>query len=168
MFGFGKKQFREGDYIFASVSEGNYSNIITGNVTFAQMDKLKVSGIYIKPIGLIERLEQGRITARQQEVLRSPTPDNVIHVLINKVEYGIYNDYIQSNRAWITKISAKMYAEIETWVRDGYPELFSILLSPMDPRKDEAREIFMAKYNSLYDADFKQTLSAVARQLGIL
>ncbi len=168
MFGFGKKQFREGEYVFSSINEGDYSRIVVGNVTFAQMDKLRVSGIYIKPIGLIEKLEQRRLTTRQQEVLRSPTPDTMIHILIDRVEYGIYDDYIQSSKAWITKISAKRYAEIEAWVRDGYPELFSILLSPIDPRKEEVREVFMAKYNSIYDSEFKQTVSAVARQLGIL
>ncbi|MEM2161671.1 MAG: hypothetical protein QXY85_06010 [Candidatus Nitrosocaldus sp.] len=167
MLGFGKKQVREGDYIFATIDEGGYSKIVVGYVNFTAMDRIKVTGIYIKPIGLLDRARGGRITPRQQEVLRSPTPDNMIHILIDRVEYGIFDDYINPHGN-ILRISAKRYSEIETWVRDGYPELFSILLSPMDPRREEAKQIFMEKYNSIYDSEFKQTISAVARQLRIL
>lgn len=167
MLGFGKKQVREGDYIFATIDEGGYSKIVVGYVNFTAMDRIKVTGIYIKPIGLLDRARSGRITPRQQEVLRSPTPDNMIHILIDRVEYGIFDDYINPHGN-ILRISAKRYSEIETWVRDGYPELFSILLSPMDPRREEAKQIFMEKYNSIYDSEFKQTISAVARQLRIL
>ncbi|MFN4336962.1 MAG: hypothetical protein ACK4FV_05210 [Candidatus Nitrosocaldus sp.] len=168
MLGFSKKQVREGDYIFASIDEGGYSKVVVGYVNFAEMDRLRVTGIYIKPIGLLERVRSGRITPRQQEVLRSPTPDNMIHILIDRVEYGIFDDYLKPNNTFIVRISAKRYSEIETWVRDGYPELFSILLSPLDPRREEARQIFMEKYNSIYDSEFKQTVSAIARQLRIL
>ncbi|GBC74452.1 hypothetical protein HRbin05_00493 [archaeon HR05] len=167
MLGFGKKQVKEGDYVFATIDEGSYSKVVLGYVNFAEMDKIKVTGIYIKPIGLLDRVRSGRITQRQQEVLRSPTPDNIIHIIIDRVEYGIFDDYLKPNSA-IVRISAKRYSEIETWVRDGYPELFSILLSPIDPRREEARQIFMEKYNSIYDSEFKQTVSAVARQLRIL
>ncbi|MEO9365494.1 MULTISPECIES: hypothetical protein [Candidatus Nitrosocaldus] len=167
MLGFGKKQVKEGDYVFATIDEGSYSKVVLGYVNFAEMDRIKVTGIYIKPIGLLDRARSGRITQRQQEVLRSPTPDNIIHIIIDRVEYGIFDDYLKPNSA-IVRISAKRYSEIETWVRDGYPELFSILLSPIDPRREEARQIFMEKYNSIYDSEFKQTVSAVARQLRIL
>ncbi|GBC73949.1 hypothetical protein HRbin04_01359 [archaeon HR04] len=167
MLGFGKKQVKEGDYIFATIDEGSYSKVVVGYVNFAEMDRIKATGIYIKPTGLLDRARSGRITPRQQEVLRSPTPDNIIHIIIDRVEYGIFDDYLKPNST-IVRISAKRYSEIETWVRDGYPELFSILLSPIDPRRDEARQIFMEKYNSIYDSEFKQTLSAVARQLRIL
>ncbi|MCS6768048.1 MAG: hypothetical protein RMJ59_07185 [Candidatus Nitrosocaldus sp.] len=167
MLGFGKKQIKEGDYVFASVDEGDYSKVVVGYVNFAEMDRLRVTGIYIKPVGLIERARSGRITPRQQEVLRSPTPDNMIHMLIDRVEYGNFDDYLHS-RTFMVRIGAKRYSEIETWVRDGYPELFSILLSPMDPRREEAKQIFMDKYNSIYDSEFKQTISAIARQLRIL
>ncbi|MEM2923562.1 MAG: hypothetical protein QW560_04020 [Candidatus Nitrosocaldus sp.] len=168
MLGFGKKQVREGDYIFATIDEGGYSKVVVGYVNFAAMDRIKITGIYIKPIGLLDRARSGRITPRQQEVLRSPTPDNMIHIIIDRVEYGIFDDYLNSNNTSIVRISAKRYSEIETWVRDGYPELFSILLSPMDPRREDARQIFMEKYNSIYDSEFKQTITAVARQLRIL
>ena len=167
MLGFGKNQVKEGDYVFATIDEGSYSKVVLGYVNFAEMDRIKVTGIYIKPIGLLDRARSGRITQRQQEVLRSPTPDNIIHIIIDRVEYGIFDDYLKPNSA-IVRISAKRYSEIETWVRDGYPELFSILLSPIDPRREEARQIFMEKYNSIYDSEFKQTVSAVARQLRIL
>jgi len=65
------------------------------------------------------------------------------------------------------KIGAKRYTEIDNWIREGFPELFSIILSPTDSRKDEARRVFIDRMNAMYDPELKQTVYAVARQLKI-
>jgi len=169
MFGFGKKNvFRDGDYIFTAVSEGNYSRIVVGLVEFGGIGKVKVAGLWIKPTGLIEKAQSGKLGPRSEEVLRSPRPDSLIHVLIDKVESGDFHDYIDTDNNEAVKIGAKRYTEIDNWIREGFPELFSIILSPTDSRKDEAKQIFMQRMNATYDPELKQTVYAVARQLKIL
>lgn len=169
MFGFGKKNvFRDGDYIFTAVSEGNYSRIVVGLVEFGGIGKVKVAGLWIKPTGLIEKAQSGKLGPRSEEVLRSPRPDSLIHVLIEKLESGDFHDYVDTDNNEAVKIGAKRYTEIDNWIREGFPELFSIILSPTDSRKDEAKQIFMQRMNAIYDPELKQTVYAVARQLKIL
>lgn len=168
MFGFGKKNvFKDGDYIFAAINEGNYSRIVVGLVEFGGPGKIKVAGLYIKPTGLIEKVHSGKLGSHSAEVLRSPHPDNLIHMLIDKVESGDFHDYIDVEKNIAVKIGAKRYTEIDNWIREGFPELFSIILSPTGSRKDEAKKVFMDKMNSMYDPELKQTVYAVARQLRI-
>ena len=168
MLGFGKKNvFKDGDYIFTSINEGNYSRIVVGLVEFAGLGKVKVAGLFIKPTGLIEKAESGKLGSRSVEVLRSPRPDSLIHVLIDKVESGDFHDYVDIDKSEAVKIGAKRYTEIDNWIREGFPELFSIILSPMDSRRDEAKQIFMQRMNAMYDPELKQTVYAVARQLKI-
>jgi len=168
MFGFGKKNvFRDGDYIFAALSEGNYSRIVVGLVEFGGIGKVKVAGLWIKPTGLIEKSQLGKLGPRSEEVLRSPRPDSLIHVLIDKIESGDFHDYVDTDNNEAVKIGAKRYTEIDNWIREGFPELFSIILSPADSRKDEAKQIFMQRMNAIYDPELKQTVYAIARQLKI-
>jgi len=168
MLGFGKKNvFKDGDYVFATVSEGNYSRIVVGLVEFGGPGKVKVAGLYIKPTGLIEKAQSGKLSTRSAEVLNSPHPDNIIHILIDKVESGDFHDYIDVEKNVTVKIGAKRYTEIDNWIREGFPELFSIILSPTDSRKDEARRVFIDRMNAMYDPELKQTVYAVARQLKI-
>lgn len=168
MFGLGKKNvFRDGDYIFTAVNEGNYCRVVVGLVEFGGPGKVKVAGLYIKPAGLLEKAESGKLGPRSAEVLRAPTPNNLIHMLIDKVESGDFHDYVDIENNVAVKIGAKRYTEIDNWIRSGFPELFSIILSPADPRREEARQVFMDRMNSIYDPELKQTVYAVARQLKI-
>jgi len=168
MFGFGKKNvFRDGDYIFAAINEGDYSHIVVGLVEFGGPGKVKVAGLYIKPVGLIEKAQFGKLGPRSAEVLRTPNPNNLIHILIDRVESGDFHDYIDVEKNLAVKIGAKRYTEIDNWIRTGFPELFSIILSPTDSRRDEAKQAFMERMNSIYDPELKQTVYAVARQLKI-
>jgi len=168
MFGFGKKNvFRDGDYILAAINEGNYSKVIVGLVEFGGPGKVKVAGLYIKPTGLIEKVQSGKLGQRSAEVLRTPHPDNLIHMLIDKVESGDFHDYVDVEKNTAVKIGAKRYTEIDNWIREGFPELFSIILSPTDSRRDEAKQVFMERMNAIYDPELKQTVYAVARQLKI-
>jgi len=168
MFGFGKKNvFRDGDYIFVAINEDNYSSVVVGLVEFGGPGKIKVAGLYIKPTGLMEKAQSGKLGPHSAEVLRAPTPNNLIHMLIDKVESGDFHDYVDVENNVAVKIGAKRYTEIDNWIRAEFPELLSIILSPTDSRKDEARQAFMDRMNSIYDPELKQTVYAVARQLKI-
>jgi hypothetical protein len=168
MFGLGRKDnFKDGDYIFAAVGEGEYSRVIVGLVEFGGMGRVKVAGLYIKPAGLIEKARSGRLNPRVSEVLKEPTPNNLIHILIDRVESGDYHDYVDVDKNAAYKIGAKRYTEIDTWIREGFPDLFSIMLSPTATGKEEAKKVFLEKMDKMYDQELKQTVSAVAKQLKI-
>jgi hypothetical protein len=167
MFGFGKKtSFKEGEYVFVSIGSGDSLKIIVGLVEAAGENRIKVAGLYIKPTGLLERIRSGRVGSRSMEVSSSPHPDNLIHVLLDKVDSGDFHDYVDiSNNAF--KIGPKRYTEIDTWLREGFPELFSVILSPSDSRREEAKKVFMERMNNMQDTELKQTVYAIARQLKI-
>ncbi len=168
MFGFGRRDvFKDGDYVFVVISEGNYNRIVVGLVEFGGASRIKVAGLYIKPTGLIEKMQTSRLGSRTAEVLRSPSPSNLIHMLIDRVESGDFHDYIDVGKNVTVKIGAKRYTEIDNWIREGFPELFSIILSPNDPRREEARQVFMEKMNNVFDPELRQTIFAVAKQLRV-
>lgn len=125
-----------------------------------------MAGLYIKPTGLIERVKSGRGGSRSMEVLQSPHPDNLIHVLLHMVDYGDFHDYVDLNDSSV-KIGPKRYTEIDTWLKEGFPELFSVMLSPADKRRDEAIRVFKDRMNNIQDQELKQTVYAVARSLQI-
>ncbi|MEM2760288.1 MAG: hypothetical protein QXU32_09735 [Nitrososphaerales archaeon] len=167
MLGFGKKRsFKEGEYVFAISGSGDNLKIIVGLVEVPGENRIKVAGLYIKPTGLIEKVRSGRGGSRSMEVLRDPHPDNLIHILLDRVDHGDFHDYVDINNSTV-KIGPKRYTEIDTWLREGFPELFSVILSPSDQRRDEAKKVFMERMNSIQDQELKQTVYAVARQLKI-
>ncbi|MFQ5969111.1 MAG: hypothetical protein ACE5J2_01265 [Nitrososphaerales archaeon] len=168
MFGFKKSPFKDGDYVFTTIDENDSSRIVVGAVEFAGPDRLKVAGLYIKPTGLIRKVQSGKAGPRSLEVLKSPHPDNLIHIMIDKVESGDFHDYVDIQHSIVVKIGAKRYTEIDNWIREGFPELFSIMLSSSDERKDEAKKVFMDKMHNMYDLELKHTVYAVARQLKLL
>ena len=83
MLGLGKKGLpKEGDFIFARQPDGEYNKIIFGAVTGVQDTKIGVNGIIINPVGLRNKIEQGKAGARSAEILKNPNPDNCIQMLI--------------------------------------------------------------------------------------
>lgn len=167
MFGFGKKgPFREGDYAFIATGSNDSLKIIVGLVEVGGDRRIKVAGLYIKPTGLLEKIRSGKAGSRSMEVLSKPHPDNLIHILLNRVDFGDFHDYVDLNDTAV-KIGVKRYTEVDTWLREGFPELFSVMLSPSDQRRDEAIKVFMDRMNNMQDQELKQTVYAVARQLRI-
>lgn len=165
MFGFGKRgSFKEGDYVFATTGSGDSLIIVVGVVEVPGDGRIKVAGLYIKPTGLVEKMRSGKGGSRSMEVLRAPHPDNLIHILLDKVDSGDFHDYIDITDSAV-KIGPKRYTEIDTWLREGFPELFSVILSPSDQRREEAKKVFMERMNNMHDQELKRTVYAIARQL---
>ncbi len=159
---------KQGDYIFGTIYEGDYSSIIIGIVEFRYENRLKIKGMHVKPVGLIEKVRAGKANPRQVEVLKSPNSYNVIHILLNKVELNEIEDYIDLKQFnSIEKLNLKRFSEIDYWLREGFPELFATILSGGEG-KEEARKMLISKMNSINDADIKRTIYTIARQLKIL
>ena len=70
MLGLGKKGLKEGDFIFARQPDGEYNKIIFGAVTGVQGTKIGVNGIIINPVGLKNKIEQGKAGTRSVEIFK--------------------------------------------------------------------------------------------------
>ncbi len=90
MFGRKKGEVKEGDYIFTSrKDDGDYQNIIFGTVTGVDGNKIGVNGFFVNPVGLKNKVSQGKAGPRSKEILLSPTSENCIFALIYRIEYEI-------------------------------------------------------------------------------
>ena len=93
MFG-RKKGLKEGDHVFSSKQDGNYRNFIFGTVTGINESKIGINGLIVNPVGLKNKVEQGKAGTRSTEILQNPTPENCIHSLIYRIEHENFTDIL--------------------------------------------------------------------------
>ena len=74
---------KPGQYVFVVQKEGKHNKIIIGRVRSVN-GRVHVAGTYVRPLGLIERIESGRASGRPIEVLSNPDPNNCIFMLIDQ------------------------------------------------------------------------------------
>jgi len=169
MLGFGKKGLKEGDFIFARQPDGENNKIIFGAVTGVQGTKIGVNGIIINPVGLKNKIEQGKAGARSAEILKNPNPDNCIQMLIYRIEHDNFNEIIDLNEHQVLELPNRVYATLEGWIRESLSELVNNLLSLLPGSdSDEAKRILIQRMDTLFDKSLKRTLYAVCRSLKIL
>ena len=169
MLGFGKKGLKEGDFIFARQPDGEYNKIIFGAVTGIQGTKIGVNGIIINPVGLRNKIEQGKAGARSAEILKNPNPDNCIQMLIYRIEHDNFNEIIDLNEHQVLELPNRVYATLEGWIRESLSELVNNVLSlPPGSERDEAKRILKQRMDTLFDKSLKRTLYSVCRSLKIL
>jgi hypothetical protein len=169
MLGFGKKGLKEGDFIFARQPDGEYNKIIFGAVTGVQDTKIGVNGIIINPVGLRNKIEQGKAGARSAEILKNPNPDNCIQMLIYRIEHDNFNEIIDLNEHQVLELPNRVYATLEGWIRESLSELVNNVLSlPPGSERDEAKRILKQRMDTLFDKSLKRTLYSVCRSLKIL
>jgi len=169
MLGFGKKGLKEGDFIFARQPDGEYNKIIFGAVTGVQGTKIGVNGIIINPVGLKNKIEQGKAGARSAEILKNPNPDNCIQMLIYRIEHDNFNEIIDLNEHQVLELPNRVYATLEGWIRESLSELVNNVLSlPPGSERDEAKRILKQRMDTLFDKSLKRTLYAVSRSQKIL
>ena len=169
MLGFGKKGLKEGDFIFARQPDGEYNKIIFGAVTGVQDTKIGVNGIIINPVGLKNKIEQGKAGARSTEILKNPNPDNCIQILIYRIEHDNFNEIIDLNEHQVLELPNRVYATLEGWIRESLSELVNNVLSlPPGSERDEAKRILKQRMDTLFDKSLKRTLYSVCRSLKIL
>ena len=169
MLGFGKKGLKEGDFIFARQPDGEYNKIIFGAVTGIQGTKIGVNGIIINPVGLKNKIEQGKAGTRSVEILKNPNPDNCIQILIYRIEHDNFNEIIDLNEHQVLELPNRVYATLEGWIRESLSELVNNVLSlPPGSERDEAKRILKQRMDTLFDKSLKRTLYSVCRSLKIL
>lgn len=169
MFGKKKEGLKEGDYVFSSKRDGDYKNFIFGSVTGVEGSKIGVNGLIVNPVGLKNKLSQGKAGIRAEEILENPTPDNCILALIYRIEHENFAEVLDLKSDRVVQIAPRVYAILDGWIRESLSELFNNVLSlPAGDEKDKAKRLLNHKRDTLYDKNLKRNVYAVCRSLKIL
>jgi len=167
---FGKKPaLREGVHIFSTKKNGNYNDFIFGVVTGVDGRKVGINGVIVNPVGLKNKIEQGKTGERSQEILEYPTPDNVVLALVYRIEYENFADVIDLDKDKCDLIPPQVYKMLDGWIRESLPEFFNNVLSlPPGSERDEAKRVLKNRMDTLIDKNLKRTLYSVCRSLKVL
>lgn len=167
---FGKKPvLKEGTPIFSIKKNGDFNDFIFGVVTGIDGKKVGVSGVIVNPVGLKNKIEQGKTGERSQEILEHPTPDNVVLALVYRVEHENFADVLDLDVDKCDILPPKIYAMLDGWVRESLPEFINTVLSlPPGSERDEAKRVLRHRMDTLTDNHLKRTLYSVCRSLKIL
>ena len=167
---FGKKLVMKiGTNVFATKKNGDYNDFIFGVITGIDGKKVGINGVIVNPVGLKNKIEQGKAGKRSHEILQFPTPDNVVLALVYRVEYENFADIINLDEDKCDLIPPQVYEMLDSWIRESLSEFLNNVLSlPMNSDRDEAKRILKTKMESLVDKNLKRTLYSVCRSLKIL
>ena len=168
MFG-SKPQLKEGTYVFSVKKNGDFNDFIFAVVSGVDGRKVGVNGVIVNPIGLKNKISQGKTGERSEEILNHPTPDNVVLALVYRVESENYADVLDLDVDKCDIIPPKVYAVLDGWIRESIPEFINNVLSlAPGTERDEAKRILRNRMDTLTDPNLKRTLYAVCRSLKIL
>ena len=168
MFG-NKPVLKEGVYVFSTKKNGNYYDFIFGVVTGVDDRKVGINGVIVNPVGLKNKIEQGKTGERSEEILEHPTPDNVVLALVYRVEHENFADVIDLDKDKCDIIPPKVYAMMDGWIRESLSEFLNNVLSlPLGAERDEAKRVLKHRMDTLVDKNLKRTLYSVCRSLKVL
>lgn len=167
---FGKKPtLKEGVHVFSVKKNGEFNDFIFGVVTGVDGRKVGINGVIVNPIGLKNKIEQGKTGERSQEILEHPTPDNVVLALVYRVEHENFTGILDLDVDKCDILPPKIYAMLDGWIRESLPEFLNKVLSlPQGAERDDAKRVLRNRMDTLIDKNLKRTLYAVCRSLKIL
>ena len=169
MFGKKRKGLKEGDFVFAKQADGEYNKIIFGAVTGVDGQKIGVNGIIINPIGLRNKVEQGKAGKRSIEILKNPNPDNCILSLVYRIEHDNFAGVLDLEEQQVLEIPNRVYATLNGWIQESLSEFINNVLSlPPGSERDQAKRVLKQRMDTLFDPQLKRTLYAICRSLKIL
>ncbi|MFM9876165.1 MAG: hypothetical protein ACKVN8_07330 [Nitrosarchaeum sp.] len=164
-----KPALREGVHVFSTKKNGEFNDFIFGVVTGINGKKVGINGVIVNPIGLKNKISQGKTGIRSNEILENPTPDNVVLALIYRIEHENYAEVIDLDKDKCDLIPPQVYSMLEGWIRESLPELINNVLSlPLGSERDEAKRVLKHRMDTLGDKNLKRTLYSVCRSLKIL
>ncbi len=166
----GKKHtLKEGTHVFSTKKNGDFYDFIFGVVTGIDDRKVGVTGVIVNPVGLKNKVVQGKTGERSREILEHPTPDNVVLALVYRIEYENYADIIDLDKDKCDIIPREVYQMLDGWIRESLSEFLNKVLSlPLGSERDEAKRVLRQRMESLIDKHLKRTLYSVCRSLRIL
>jgi len=166
---FGKNKIKYGDYAFVTQDYSGKLRLVIGRIVSLTESIARISGTYIIPVGLIEKVSAGRGEGRPRDVLKNPDPNNCILMLIDNVETGNVDEEIDMNSSKIKWINEERFHILDGWIKENLPELFAnVLRATSSEDRMQARAILLEKMNSLYERDLREHMYAVARSTKIL
>ena len=169
MFGSKKGTLKEGSFVFTAKPDGDYCNFVIGTVTGVDGNKVGVNGFIVNPIGLKNKVSQGKAGTRSKEMLKEPTSENCIFALIYRIEQENFTDVLDLEKEKVEILSKKVYTILDGWIRESLSELINNVLSlPDGSDQDHAKRILKQRMENLYDRDLKQNFYSVCRSLKIL
>jgi hypothetical protein len=156
-------------HVFSTKKNGEYNDFIFGVVTGLEGRKVGVNGVIVNPVGLKNKISQGKAGERSVEILERPTPDNVVLALVYRVEHENFAEILDLDQDRCDLIPPKVYSMLDGWIRESIPELVNNVLSlPDGPERDQAKRVLRQKMDSLVDKKLKRTLYSICRSLKIL
>ena len=169
MFGSKKRTLKEGNFVFTAKPADEYCNFVIGIVTGVDGNRVGVNGFIVNPVGLKNKVLQGKAGTRSKEMLKEPTSENCIFALIYRTEYENFTDVLDLEKEKVEILSKKQYTILDGWIRESLSELINNVLSlPDGSDQDHAKRILKQKMENLYDKNLKQNLYSVCRSLKIL
>jgi len=169
MFGRKKGELKDGDFVFTSRPDGDYSNIIFGSVTGIDGDRIGVNGFLVNPVGLKNKISQGKAGPRSTEILKDPSSDNCIMALIYRIEHENFTGVLDLGKDKVEIIPPRVFAILDGWIRESLSELINNVLSlPDGSEKDQAKRLLKNRMENLYDKNLRSHLYSVCRSLKIL
>jgi len=167
---FGKKpELKEGSYVFSVKQNGDFNDFIFAAVTGIDGKKVGITGVIVNPVGLKNKLEQGKTGERSREILEHPTPDNVVLALVYRVEHENYSGILDLDSDKCDLLPPKVFGMLDGWIRESLPEFINNVLSlPVGADRDEAKHILKNRMETLTDPHLKRTLYSICRSLKIL
>ena len=167
---FGRKpSLKEGVHVFSIKKNGDYYDFIFGVVTGIDGKQVGVNGIIVNPVGLKNKVDQGKAGERSKEILTKPDPDNIVLALIYRVEHDNFTGILDLDKDKCDIIPPKVYQMLDGWIRESLPEMINNVLSlPPGDEKEQAKRILKQRMDTLLDKNLKRTLYSVCRSLKIL
>ncbi len=167
---FGKKPpLEEGVHVFSVKKNGDFNDFIFAVVTQVRERKVGINGVIVNPVGLKNKLIQGKTGERSREILENPTPDNVVLALVYRVEHENFAGVLDLDTDKCDLISPKIYEMIDSWIRESLPEHLNKVLSlPPGTERDDAKRVLRHRMETLTDKNLRRTLYSVCRSLKIL
>jgi len=167
---YGKKlALKEGTHVFSIKKNGDFNDFIFGTITGIDGRQVGINGIIVNPVGLKNKVEQGKTGERSREILEHPTPDNVVLALVYRVEYENFAEVINLDEDRCDLIPPQVYAMLDGWIREDISEFLNKVLSlPLGSERDEAKLLLRNRMETLMDKNLKRTLYSVCRSLKIL
>ena len=169
MFGSKKRTLKEGSFVFTARPADEYCNFVIGTVTGVDGNRVGVNGFIVNPVGLKNKVLQGKAGTRSKEMLKEPTSENCIFALIYRIEHENFTGVLDLEKEKVEILSKKVYTILDGWIRESLSELINNVLSlPDGSDQDHAKRILKQKMENLYDKNLKQNLYSVCRSLKIL
>ena len=164
-----KPVLKEGVHVFSTRLNDKYNDFIFGIVTGVEGRKVGVTGVIVNPVGLKNKIDQGKTGERSVDILQHPTPDNIILALVYRVEHENFAGMLDLDKDKCDLLPPKIYSVIDGWIRESLPELINNVLSlPPGSERDNAKRVLRHRMDTLLDKNLKRTLYSVCRSLKIL